>query len=368
MTETTIAEDLGKRNHIRASIKLVLTDDGINHFIKGNQKLHKYQLSDDSEYFGMELRDFAPKSVQRMICFSFVSAIELPVKDSRAERKNIIDIAKLISFGLLYRQFDTDIWNDLSRTRAIKAWNRQNPRIPLDYRTPSLSSVFRRTLLGRAELKRAIVDRFLVSIASEINMNEAIHPKERKMKKQIAERFVENLGDLSWFVLTTYWNTPLFAEMENIINEKLRFFIRRSEVGEYTAMLIIELLSFFMAPPAQLIKRPEHSKSEMSVLWKIRKRRNLPDDKSKLNIIICDRSVASREANLKIYERANMQVKEKSLNDFYRDEGGENKAGELGLYYLSYLKDACRKLDINFEPFVTISSDGGTLVNLGFTF
>jgi hypothetical protein len=48
----------------------------------------------------------------------------------------------------------------------------------------------------------------------------------------------------------------------------------------------------------------------------------------------------------------NANLKNKSLHNFYRElpEGEANT--ELGLYYLSYLSEACEKVNVKFESLV----------------
>ena len=57
----------------------------------------------------------------------------------------------------------------------------------------------------------------------------------------------------------------------------------------------------------------------------------------------------------------------RTLIDFYRDDGQEG--ADLGLYYLSYLDDACKKVDVKFESLVNqYSASGLTVINLIFNF
>ena len=61
------------------------------------------------------------------------------------------------------------------------------------------------------------------------------------------------------------------------------------------------------------------------------------------------------------------QKDKKTLIDFYRDvpDGGT----DLGLYYLSYLDDACKKVDVKFESLVNqFSASDLTVINLIFNF
>ena len=61
--------------------------------------------------------------------------------------------------------------------------------------------------------------------------------------------------------------------------------------------------------------------------------------------------------------------KKKSLIDFYRQMPDGQEGTDLGLYYLSYLEDACKKVNVKFESIVNQSSASDlTVINLKFNF
>jgi len=64
-------------------------------------------------------------------------------------------------------------------------------------------------------------------------------------------------------------------------------------------------------------------------------------------------------------EKKHADLKKRSLQDFYTDlpEGESNT--DLGLYYLSYLSEACEKVNVKFESFVNqISGSDLTVVTM----
>ena len=55
--------------------------------------------------------------------------------------------------------------------------------------------------------------------------------------------------------------------------------------------------------------------------------------------------------------------------DFYRELPDGQEGTDLGLYYLSYLDDACRKVNVKFESIVNqFSASDLTVINLNFNF
>ena len=58
----------------------------------------------------------------------------------------------------------------------------------------------------------------------------------------------------------------------------------------------------------------------------------------------------------------------KSLIDFYRELPEGQEGTDLGLYYLSYLDEACKKLNVRFESIVNQYQSDLTVINLVFYF
>jgi hypothetical protein len=70
-----------------------------------------------------------------------------------------------------------------------------------------------------------------------------------------------------------------------------------------------------------------------------------------------------------INDKKNADLKKKSLIDFYKEipEGEEDT--NLGMYYLSYLSEACEKVNVKFESTANQFRDSDlTVINLAFMF
>ncbi len=70
-----------------------------------------------------------------------------------------------------------------------------------------------------------------------------------------------------------------------------------------------------------------------------------------------------------INDKKNADLKKKSLIDFYREipEGEEDT--NLGMYYLSYLSEACEKVNVKFESMANQFRETDlTVINLSFIF
>jgi uncharacterized pyridoxamine 5'-phosphate oxidase family protein len=69
---------------------------------------------------------------------------------------------------------------------------------------------------------------------------------------------------------------------------------------------------------------------------------------NKLQIVLYNKQYEHMALTQKINNKKDIEIKEKSLTEFYNEQSADANS-ELGLYYLSFLSDACKKVGIRFE-------------------
>ena len=88
-----------------------------------------------------------------------------------------------------------------------------------------------------------------------------------------------------------------------------------------------------------------------------------------LEITLYKKDDEFQEVKENIESKASADTNKKSLIDFYRELPEGQESTDLGLYYLSYLDDACKKVNVKFESIVNqFSSSDLTVINLIFNF
>src|SRR5690606_1172981 len=127
-------------------MRLIFTDEGVHYFTSQNRKISRFKLSDGVEEYGIHVVDFAPSTIQRMQLLGYLSKIEISLSDLIAKRREVIDLIKLLSYGMLYRQYDTQVFSSIVESELIKAWNRHNIKNPIDYKTRINAAVLRNVL------------------------------------------------------------------------------------------------------------------------------------------------------------------------------------------------------------------------------
>ncbi|NBC30428.1 MAG: hypothetical protein GVY29_10635, partial [Spirochaetes bacterium] len=276
------------RKIIDVPIRLVFTDHGVNHFIKNKQRLSRFRLSDTHEEYGVQLVDFAPQTVQKMMRLDYLSKIELSVDDIVKHRGGLIDFTKLVIYGMLYRQFDTKIFESLIDSDLVRKWNRHNAKNPIDFQTNVNTSYLQRVLNrnqeGVARMKRDLLE----PVHRSISLSPTLIDEEKRLHRLIAERFLDALAPLAQFLLVAHQDSPSFQAMATEIQKNLQRYLRKTAVAEYLALMILELLTS-LRHGGGFLHGNDDDVEPISVLWKLRSHARTRGDRGRLQIVISNR-------------------------------------------------------------------------------
>lgn len=88
------------------------------------------------------------------------------------------------------------------------------------------------------------------------------------------------------------------------------------------------------------------------ISWKLGSRGSSIGTQNKLQLTIFNKESEYEKMKEAIDEKKSADLKKRSLQDFYKDLPDGEANTELGLYYLSYLSEACDKVNIKFESLV----------------
>lgn len=347
---------------------MIFTDAGVSYFISHNKRINKFRLSDNNEEYGIYLVDFSPATVQRMLLLGYLSKIEVAIPNVVEKRRDVIDFTKLISYAMLYRQFDTAVFEDLVESELVRQWNRHNMRNPIDFKTPIKHEYLNKVLdKNRLEVQQ-VRSQILRPLYNNIRTNPGLLPDEKNIQAFLCEKYLNNMNPLTWFILTAYKDSDAYIDMIRKIQHTLNEYLRRAPIPEYLGLMLIELLITLTTQGGQVKPGYEDDDENIYILWKFNQKKPMTGDRAKLGINISNQRTEFESMKNSINDRTNKNVAEKSLKDFY-SEAGDAMMGNLGLYYLSYLNDACKKVNIQFDSFVNrIARFEQTVVNMNMIF
>ena len=103
--------------------------------------------------------------------------------------------------------------------------------------------------------------------------------------------------------------------------------------------------------------------------WKIGGGSTSIGKQGSLNITLYNKDDEFQEVKENIENKMAADLNKKSLIDFYRQMPEGEEGTDLGLYYLSYLDDACKKVNVKFESLVNqFTASDLTVISLKFNF
>ncbi|MFO8065226.1 MAG: hypothetical protein R6V29_11435 [Spirochaetia bacterium] len=355
---------------IEVPIRVIFSDEGVTYFLQKNRRLQRLRLSDTNEEYGLKLADFSAATVQKLLVSGYISKFEVPISDVTERRSGIIDFTKLLTYGMLYQQFDSVTYRMIVNSDMVRHWNRRNVRNPIDFQTPVnteyLESLLKQNAHGVSEVRREIMD----PIHEHIRLDTRLIEEEKRIRLLTAERYLDHMNPLSWFILGVYQGSEPYNVIVPQLREELIGYLEKASIGEYLALLLLEVLTNARAHARfNESEVEEEAGDEMYILFKVKKHHNIEHDRGRLHVIVANDKANFDEVQSAIREKSKTTVRKKSLNDFYEAEGSGENAIDLGLYYLSFLQEACRDVNIHFQSFVhQMEGSGQTLINLVLTF
>jgi len=365
MTETI------RKDTILSKVKTILTEQGNVHFLNQRNKIGIQRLFDGSEEHGILLKGFNPASLQKMIRLGFVSKLEMAVSTVSEKRSEIIDLSKLITCAMLCRQFNTAVQSVLYKSDLIVRWNRQNPKNPIDHKTKVNSILLAQLLQSNKHEVNELKNETLSDIFVKTLAAKHFTPEEKKDQASLCETYMDALDPFFWFLLAKNRSASSYDRIIGEIRCHVSDYLEKSRITEYLALMTVELLINIESGKKAKQAEGTGDPGSMFIQWRMNRLRREPGSRGRLQVCIASKETDSdfNAMRNKFYRISNADIREKSLKDFYAEATAMMDYRDLGLYYLSYLKESCKKVDIGFEAFVTQDlRHKQTLMNLSLTF
>ncbi len=364
----------GKKNpQINLPLRITFTEEGILFFRKHNKKLEKQYLSDNTVGYGISLAQYTASSIQRMIVADYISRIEVVRTTFTVKRSEIMDTSKLIFYGILYKRFSNCVISRILKTTFVAHWNRTNPKGILDelsiHRFDSSEKLTAGINDKIGQYKNEIVSKAL------FELSESSDPGEEKDKlRMLGIKYLEHLDRFIWYVLSVEGEYGDYNSLLSDIVKMLATYIEKAKIAEYLSLMIMEfsinaelsqlkqlsnrlykdkidfnkILSNAIVR-TELLKYLEKHQEFLTLSWKIHSSRTSIGTDNKLQVVIFNKDQEYQKLKKDIDNKKSVDIRKKSLLDYYQEESEEQFSSDLGLYYLSFMDEACREQQIHFE-------------------
>lgn len=375
-------------------LKVVLTESGVSHFISHKKKLIKFRLADNVEESGVSFSSFAPLSLQSLILVDYVSKIEISMPEFVSSRQEIMDLSKLVVYSILYKQFDREIRAGLLSTDCIRKHNRANPAQLLDEKTVISDNVLRSRMANSDPIIKEARTEILKPIYEKIVNDTQLSCEEKNVYLLMTEKFLNRLSLFNWYVIVKFFKKDGFSEMLAIIRQIISQYMEKSKIAEYISLMVMELAlnceNANMRKEAKImyhglddsdmviydpdirkniIKELERKHELVFISWKLGGSSFSIGKQGQIQITLYNKDDEFQEFKENYQNKKAADTGKKTLIDFYRELPEGQEGTDLGLYYLSYLDEACKKVNVKFESLVNqFTSSDLTVINLTFNF
>jgi hypothetical protein len=384
----------GKKFILDLPLKVILTEQGASHFISHKKKLLRFRLADNVEEYGISLNHFSPISVQNMILVDYISKIEISMSEFVSSRQEIMDLSKLIVYSILYKMFDRQIFGALIQCDCVRKHNRANPSQLIDEKTQISDKQLRSTLASKDAVIQQARKTILEPVWKSIMENKDSTPEEKNVYLLMTEKFLNRLSLMNWYIITKFYKADGFSQILSSVRQALAEYMEKSKVAEYISVMVMELalncentnmrkeakimyqgidnsdtLIYDPDIRAKIVSELKRKHELVFLSWKLGGGSSSIGKQGRLQITLYNKDDEFQEVKENIESKMSADLNKKTLIDFYRQMPEGEEGTDLGLYYLSYLDDACKKVNIKFESLVNqFTSSDLTVINLIFNF
>ena len=383
-----------KKFIIELPLKVILTEDGASNFISHNKKLMRFRLADNVDEYGISLNKFSPQSIQSMILLDYISKIEISMSEFVSSRQEVMDLSKVVVYSLLYKQFDRDVYAALIQCECVRKHNRANPSHLIDEKTQMSERQLRSILQNKENVIQQTRRSILDPIWKAIMTNPDYSDEEKNIYLLMSEKFMNRLGLMNWYIITLFHKADGANEMFIAIRNLLSSYMEKSKVAEYISVMVMELalnnentnirkearnmyqdvedidaLIFDPEVRAKIVAELQRNHELVFISWKLGGGSASIGKQGKLSITLYNKDDEFQEVKENIDNAKSSNTAKKTLIDFYRELPDGQEGTDLGLYYLSYLDDACKKVNVKFESLVNqFSASELNVITLNFNF
>jgi len=385
-----------RKQIISLPLKFVFTEEGSSALLRQNVKINRLKMGDQTENYGVLLDKVTPDFLQRMIMMDYISKIEVSGVEPIESRSDIIEISKLIVFSILYRHYADISLEQILTSNLVKQWNHLNPSLVIDEKTQFKEGLLQTFMERHAEELTKIQQELVDPVYKGIESDTELEQDEKEHRREILQGLSSSIPPLAWFALLKFSNTHDFSILLRAIRIRLTETLKKANIAEYVSLMLMELATNIgnlniqkeagllygkeKIDVKQVIQDP---KLRLPVIESLRKKNNLLTFSWKLGgtslaigtrgrfqVVLYDQDinfVATRES---IAQTKAADVRRFNLSEFYQKLHNSGSDLDLGMFYLSFLDEACNNMGIKFESMVNqsqFSGMGQTITTLTFT-
>jgi len=381
-----------EQRQIQLPVKLVFTEAGSTAMMRQKLKISRLRMGDNTDDYGIVLEKIAPPFVQGLITNEYVSKIEISGVEPIGKRADITELSKVIVSSILYRNYAIVSQEQILGSEAVKKWNHANPSLVIDEKTQFQGGLIQTFMERHPEELSSMQKELMAPVYAHIENDKNLEVDDKKTRINSLNSFVSSMYPLSWFVLLKFRKAPEFPNLLKAVQYCLLEFLGKTNIAEYTGLMLMELATnienliiqkeakmLFRARPVdaksvlqdprlrnQVIESLRNKNSLLTFSWKLGGARMAMGARGRFQVLLYDQDVNFAETKGNVDQTKSTNAGRSNISEFYKNLHNSGNELDLGMFYLSFLDEACEKMGIKFESMVN-QYGGQTITTLTFT-
>jgi hypothetical protein len=317
---------------------------------------------------------------------NYISKIEVSDVEPSESRTDIIELSKLIVFSLLFRNFADASLDKLLSSNLVKQWNHFNPSLVIDEKTQLKEDMLQSFIEKHTEELESIKKELLAPILKNIESDPRLEPEEKDHSREILQSFIASIPPLGWFTILKFCNNRDFHFLLKTVRLCLAESLKKINLAEYSSLMLMELASNIVnlniqkeakrlygnekLNMRQVIQDPQlrlpvidslrKNSNLLTFSWKLGGTSRAIATRGRFQVVLYDQDINYEATRETIAQSKNADVKRFNLSEFYKKLHQSGNDLDLGMFYLSFLDEACNNMGIKFESMVSQSLLTGT--------
>ncbi len=231
-----------KKKNFENSLILSITELGVDKFLKNNKKFDKIINIDGKEHYGISLTGYSFPTLQKLIELDYVDIIEIPIKNFKTTRFEIMDISKLLLYNVFYRKFDFELSSIFINSTMADNWNKvPGKSFKIAYGVDINTTVLKNNWNSSLSISK-IKDDILLSVNKYIMDNEHIDVKVKNVLILLSQKYVNNIKNIYFLCLVMSERFDLYETYIDVVSNLIIKYLSYSEVSDVFSQVLLEII------------------------------------------------------------------------------------------------------------------------------
>ena len=322
---------------------------------------------------GFQWKTFRPVFVQRLVTNALLDTIEMERLEFISKRQELILMAKHVVYGILFKRFRPELKLLLRKTAYVRAvlHDRVEDAPALD---PGAAASFAQ---NNATLINAMRHSLFFEPAKAIEKRWNLSQADLAEKKEALRRLLRSVDDETWFLFALLQKDADRLTLLQTIHSLVVSYVERMTVADYTTFILIEFIQYaekahllnlaerdqavrndsdkadsLLRDPAfreRLLERARDRKEYISLGFSFAGNPHDPTSRTMVTISVRNRGLVGYKTRAEILEKKQKGILNTPIAGFFKEANVRQLSDGMGMYYLSYLEEACRNADMQFE-------------------